>query len=186
MPIMMIQNFVLFQLGWFLCVMSGANLFHPLTGVVIVSLIVMIHLLRANDSSNESVLIVLAMIIGIVWDSSLMIAGLFQFSDDPLIVGLAPLWLIALWPLFATTLNVSLKWLKGRYWLAAGLGAIGGPLAYFAGQRLGAVTFSDTATAMLVIAAGWAVIMPALVALATRFDGFSDHRQGLGEDAAHS
>lgn len=181
---MMIQNFVLFQIGWLCCVMSGANQFHSLTGVVIVSIIVMIHLQRANDSISEIVLILFAMIIGTLWDSSLMRAGLFQFSSASLIGGLAPLWLIAMWALFATTLNVSLKWLKGRYWLAAILGATGGPLAYYAGQRLGAVAFSDTTLAMLAIAAGWAIIMPALVALTVRYDGFRNPGQELSKAEA--
>ena len=178
---MMIQNFVLFQIGWFCCVLSGANQFHPLTGVVIVSFIVLLHLQRANDSISESMLILFAMIIGTLWDSSLMMAGLFQFATDSVINGMAPLWLIAMWALFATTLNVSLKWLKGRYWLAAILGGIGGPLAYYAGHQLGAVTFSQTASAMLAIAAGWAIIMPALVALTVRYDGFGNTGQKLSE-----
>jgi hypothetical protein len=181
---MMIQNFVLFQIGWFCCVLSGANQFHPLTGVIIVSIIVMMHLQRANNSISEIMLILFAMIIGTLWDSSLMRAGLFQFSTTSLISGLAPLWLIAMWALFATTLNVSLKWLKGRYWLAAILGATGGPLAYYAGHQLGAVAFSDTTSALLATAAGWAIIMPALVALTVRYDGFRNSSQKLSKAEA--
>jgi NAD(P)-dependent dehydrogenase (short-subunit alcohol dehydrogenase family) len=35
--------------------------------------------------------------------------------------------------------NGSLSWLRGRYWLGAFLGALGGPVAYYSGHRLGAV-----------------------------------------------
>jgi len=81
-----------------------------------------------------------------------------------------------MWPLFATTLNVSMKWMKGKYLLASLFGAIGGPLAYLAGHRLGAVEFSSTLNAMFVIGIGWAVMMPLLVNLAERFNGYREPR----------
>jgi hypothetical protein len=45
-----------------------------------------------------------------------------------------------MWIAFATTLNVSMRWLRGRPELALLFGAVGGPLAFYAGERLGAVT----------------------------------------------
>ena len=48
-----------------------------------------------------------------------------------------------------------------------GLGAIGGPLAFYAGNRLGAVEFSDFGAAMLALAIGWGALMPLLVLLVT-------------------
>jgi hypothetical protein len=74
-----------------------------------------------------------------------------------------------MWALLATTLNVSMRWLHGRPWSAAAFGALGGPLAYWAGARLGAVEIPDVAAALTAQAIGWAVMMPALMALALRF-----------------
>jgi hypothetical protein len=167
-----ILNFVLFQAGWFACVLTGAGVLPPLTGVAAVSVIISIHLLRADNLSNELVLAIFALIIGVIWESSLLMTGLVNYTTGQHVAGLPPAWLIALWPLFATVLNVSLKWLKGRYWLAAAFGAVGGPLAFYAGHRLGAVTFDDTTIALLVLAAGWAALTPLLIAMATRFNGY--------------
>ncbi len=47
------------------------------------------------------------------------------------------------------------------------------PLAYYAGSRLGAVEFVNVGTALLVIGAGWVVLMPVLVSLAARLDGYA-------------
>jgi hypothetical protein len=78
-----------------------------------------------------------------------------------------------MWMLFATTLNVSLRWLR-RYPLAAiALGAIGGPLAYWAGARLGAMEFAAPVAATAALAFGWALLTPLLVWLAQRFDGYA-------------
>jgi len=81
--------------------------------------------------------------------------------------------------LFATTLNLSLAWLKRRVVLAAVLGAIGGPLAYAGGAELGALAFVHETTGLLAIGAGWALLTPLLVLLARRLDGFSPALAGM-------
>ena len=173
MPLL-IQNILLFQAGWFICVIGGANPGYTWLGFIVVVAIMLIHLGRAPGIRNEITLLLLAMFIGTLWDSSLISAGLLEFTNDKATSGLAPYWLIAMWGLFATTLNVSMKWLKKKYLLAAMFGAIGGPLSYYAGHRLGAVGFSETGAALLAVGAGWAVIMPALMVLAERFNGYAD------------
>ena len=72
----------------------------------------------------------------------------------------------------SSTLNVSLNWLKKQTLASVVLGAVGGPLAYLAGQRLGAVTIPQQTLGVLAQAGGWAVLTPLLVRLATHFNGF--------------
>ena len=79
--------------------------------------------------------------------------------------------MVALWAIFATTLNVSLRSLRPHRWLAALLGAIGGPVAYYAGARLGALEFGTPAPALAAIGIGWAILTPALLGTARRLDG---------------
>ena len=79
--------------------------------------------------------------------------------------------------LFGTTLNLSMGWLKGRFLLAAIFGAIGGPLSYIAGQKLGGIVLVDSSMALGALAVGWAVFMPILLIIAQRNDGFSDQLQ---------
>ena len=66
--------------------------------------------------------------------------------------------------IFATTLNVSMAWLAGRYRLAAALGALCGPVSYVAGARFGAIELPVHASMSLVgIAIVWACVMPSLL-----------------------
>jgi len=51
------------------------------------------------------------------------------------------------------------------------LGAVAGPAAFASGARLGAASFTDTATALIAIACAWALMFPALIWLSSRFDG---------------
>lgn len=168
----MLQNFILFQIGWFSCVIGGASSNYYLAGVVVVAAIIALHIIRADNMRHETMLIFITTVLGTAWDSSLMLAGLYSFANGVVFSGLIPFWMIAMWALFATTLNVSMKWMKNRYLLAAIFGAIGGPLAYYAGYRLGAVEFINTSAALLAVGVGWAVIMPLLMALTTRFNGY--------------
>ena len=169
---LMIQNFILFQAGWFSCVIGGANQGYAWFGVAAVIAIIGVHLARANDISNELMLIFITMVLGTAWDSALILAGLLSFDNGTFITGLPPYWLIAMWALFATTLNVSMNWLKHKYLIAAVIGAVGGPIAYYAGHRLGAVGFDETSATLLAVGAGWAVMMPVLMALAEVFNGY--------------
>ena len=174
---LMLQNFILFQIGWFSCVIGGASSTYYWSGVVVVAGIIAVHLFRAHNVRDEVVLILVTTALGAAWDSAVLTAGLYIFANGVVFAGVVPFWMIAMWALFATTLNVSMSWMKDRYLLAAVFGAVGGPVAYYAGHRLGAVEFSDTLTALTVIGAGWAVIMPLLVLLSTRLNGYRESRR---------
>jgi hypothetical membrane protein len=161
-----------FQVGWLCCVLAGAN-HHPWLGTLTALLIVACHVSHATSPRNELLLILSAGAIGAVWDSLLVYAGWLQYPSGTLIEGTAPHWIVAMWLLFATTLNVSLRWLKHRPLLAAALGAVAGPAAYFAGYKLGGVQIPEFTTAMTALALGWAVFMPFLMLLSKRLDGTS-------------
>jgi hypothetical protein len=166
-------NLVGFKLGWLACVVGGANGW-PLLGSAIALAIVLAHVATARAPGRELTLILIVGAIGAIWDSLLAGSGLLTYASGTLFAGTAPYWIVAMWLLFGTLLNKSLRWMHGRLVIAALFGAVGGPLAFYAGHRLGAVDFADTTGAMIALGVGWAVIMPLLVTLAQRFDGISD------------
>ncbi|QVL48214.1 MAG: DUF2878 domain-containing protein [Thiocapsa sp.] len=166
----LVVNLVAFQIAWFACVLGGAHGW-PWLGVGVTALVVALHLWMSDGPRREAMLLVLVGAIGAVWDGFLVRFGFLEYSSGMLLPWLAPVWIIAMWVAFATTLNVVLSWLKGRWTLAVVLGAIGGPLAFYGGHRLGAVAFPDTFVAMAVLAGGWSFLMPLSAWLAQRFDG---------------
>lgn len=166
-----LPNFILFQIGWFSCVLGGAA-GQPLTGVIIAGLIIFFHIHRAQQPWKEILLIFIAMTIGAVWDSLLVWMSWVDYPAGILIPNTAPYWIVVMWALFTTTLNISMRWLKGRYGLALLLGAVAGPLAYYGGVRLGAVDFISVNHAVIALAIGWAVFTPLLVAFSNKMDGY--------------
>lgn len=165
-------NFLLFQLGWFACVIGSAA-GQPLTGSIVAAAIISWHVYRAKNPAQELYLILIAILIGSLWDSLLVWQTWLSYPSGILMSNTAPYWIIVMWALFATTLNLSLDWLKRRLVLAFLLGAIAGPLAYYGGARLGAVYFVQPTYALLALMIGWAVFTPLLAVLSRRFNGYA-------------
>lgn len=164
-------NFILFQVAWFACVLGGARGL-PWIGPAVVAVVAAYHLSRVPNPKAEFSLLALAAGIGAAFDSALAATGWLSYPSGQWHPLLAPYWMVALWVAFATTLNVSLRWLKGRPLLGLALGAVGGPLAYLAGAQLGGVTFHEPVLALTALAFGWAIITPTLVLSATQLDGW--------------
>jgi hypothetical protein len=164
-------NFGAFQLAWFACVLGGAS-DRVLAGTLVVAAAIGLHLGLSIRPWREAVLVVVASAIGLFWDSLIVSLGLMSYPSGVVAAGLAPTWIVAMWALFATTLNSSLGWLRGRPLLAALMGGVGGPLAYLAGHRLGGVEMAEPLLALAAQGVGWAALMPLLTMIGARLNGF--------------
>jgi hypothetical protein len=156
---------VAFQAGWLATVLGAAKGLVWLGPLAVLAAIVA-HATLASRPGLELRLLLAAAAVGLAVENTLLTLGLVHYAGDPVWV---PLWMVALWPLFATTLNLTLAWLKPRLRLATVAGALAGPLAYAGGEALGAITLHGHA--LMVLALVWAAAFPALLALARRWDG---------------
>lgn len=154
-----VVNLLAFLLGWLACVLGGAQGW-PWLGVAAMGGVVALHLAATAAPKREGMLLLALGCVGAIWDGLLARLGFLEFPSGMLLPWLAPVWIIALWVGFATTLNVSLAWLQGRWYGALVLGAIGAPLAYWAGMRLGGVHLPDPVASLAVVAGGWSFLMP--------------------------
>ena len=171
----LIINFLLFQLGWFACVLGGAY-DQVVIGCLIAMSVVAYHLHQSREAIRELSLLIFALIIGLIYESLMVSLELAQYQHGQALPFIAPLWIILMWPLFATTLNLSMRWLKKLSpLLTAFIGALFAPLAYLAGERLGAVVYNDIILSMAVISMAWALLLPLLVNLSLKFDGYYNH-----------
>lgn len=170
--IRIMYNLAASEAGWLACVLGAANGM-PWIGPLAVLVIAAVHLRLSKRAGPEFRLMVSAVAIGLVADSLLVMSGLVSYPNGIWIEGLAPYWILAMWALFATTLNVSMRWLRNRNAAAMLFGAVGGPLAYLAGEKLGAITFVQPLFALVALSLIWAIAMPLLVRLSVRMDGMS-------------
>ena len=175
-------NVVGVNVGWFACVLGAARGAHWL-GPAVVGGLLALHLALNRPRRAELLLAVAGGAFGFAFDSLLIAGGFYEAERWVLPAPLTTVWLVALWVDFALVLNVALRWLQGRWVLAAALGFVGGPAAYYSGQRLGAVRLgSPVWRSLLVLGAAWAVALPLLLwaarALRRRIENLDLRRSG--------
>lgn len=166
--------FGLGQAGWFACVLSAAH-GHAWLGEIAVLLLLAAHLWRVAQPRQELNLIVTVALIGAVWETVMVHLGWLTYPDGAGPGGLAPLWLLALWGLFAAQFNTTYRWLKTRMFAAVLLGMVAGPLSFRSGAALGALRFAKPWPAAFALACGWGILLPVVVLLSRRWNGVERH-----------
>ena len=155
MPGKIIANALLFQIGWFACLLGGTSwwLLIPLAVLVV-------HFTWVSSWRDEGKLVITVMLAGAALDCFLLQMRVFQLPGEPELI---PLWWLLAWALFATMLNHCLAWARKRWWLAAGTGALAGTFAYWMGAQLTELRLGlGTSTTLLVVALAWACLLPLL------------------------
>lgn len=160
-------NYALYQAGWFACVL-GAAWDWPVTGFAVAMLLLAVHFVLAHDRAGEARLVLAAVLAGLAVESFQIAAGSYRILSGAIVAWLPPPWLLALWAQFATTFRFSMSHIMAHPRRAALFGAAGGPIAFWAGDRLGAVALLPPAWAgLLRMAVTWALAV-AWLALLTR------------------
>ncbi len=151
-------NFILFQSIWFILILAAAH--ESFYGLVIGFLLILVQYWHGKLMVPDLKLILTSTIIGFAHDTSLNYFKFIQYNID-FNTYYSPVWIIGLWISFALTINHSLVWLGNKKLLQMIFGLIGGPLAYIAGEKLGAIYMINTMT-LYVLALSWACITPLL------------------------
>ena len=173
-------NFVAYQAVWFAVVASAGHRRAAL-GMAAAALFAAAQLTLSRRRLSDVRLMAAAVCLGVVIDGTLGRCGWLRYaSPAPAFPPHgAPLWILCLWAAFALTLTRSLAWLMRRPWLAALLGAIGGPLAYASAARgFAAVELAPPAArGFSALALGWGAALGVLA--------YSARRVHTGPAAAH-
>ena len=161
-------NYSLYQIGWSACVLGGAS-HRPWTGLSIAVILVGVHLALSVERAVEVRLVVLATAVGAVVEMTQIAAGTYRFTSGTVTDALPPPWLLAMWAQFATTFRFSLRNVITRPVLALLFGAAGGPIAFLAGERIGAVTLlPPLGLGLLRLSISWALALVIFSAVVRR------------------
>jgi hypothetical protein len=161
-------NYTLYQIGWFACVLGAASQ-RPWTGCLIGMILVGVHVALSVERVLEVRLVVLATAVGAAVEMIQIAAGTYRFTSGTVNDALPPPWLLAMWAQFATTFRFSLRSVFTRPVLAVLFGAAGGPIAFLAGERLGAVTLlPPLAQSLLRLSISWAIALVVFSAVVLR------------------
>ena len=154
----LLLNIAIYQAIWFLCVLLG-NL-----GALLSLPLLALHFLFSGKRAADARMMAILVTLGLIIDGSLRVAGVLALSGWGWPI---PVWLATIWIGLATLPHHSLWWMRSRILVNILFGAIGGPLAYWGGTRLGAAAFPlSLEFSLLVLAVVWAVLWPLVMALA--------------------
>jgi len=169
-----IANALMFQLAWFVCVQGRSD-----WALVATLLALILHWRFAVTNPREWKLWLAVLLLGFCVDTALIAVGVLHFPHADL---MPPPWLLCIWIMFASTLLHSLAFLQRSLLLSACLGAVGGPLAYYAGTRFGTARLGGSEwIALVVLAACWSLIMPLLMLLAKYVESLHELHVDLDE-----
>lgn len=171
-------NLSLFKISWLAVVFAAAASLAEI-GTAVIALAVIVHLTRAARPTREFGLLAIAAVVGGLWETLLIQQGILQYPGFGS-AAYAPYWIVAMWILFATTLNLGMRWLRKNYFIASLFGAIGGPLSFAAGEKAGAVVIADGG--LWFVGIGWAMLLPLMSYVAARFDGYEPIVRGRQRD----
>jgi hypothetical protein len=152
-------NVGIYQLIWFLCVLLGDR------GGLIALPCLFLHLYLSPSRLADLQMMGLLLLAGTFIDGSLLIGGFFSFLAPAHPI---PFWLAVVWLALGTLPHHSLAWMQKRPIFAAVFGAFGGPLAYWAGVRLGAASFNlSLLSSLLILALIWGFLWPIVMAVSS-------------------
>lgn len=164
-------NFGIYQVIWFLCV------FLENLGALLAIPLLVVHFYFTPYRSQDGKMTAILLLVGIIIDGTLHALGYINYN---VLAYPIPFWLAVIWLALATLPHHSLSWLKGRYLLSAFFGFLGGPLAYWAGVRVGAASFNWPLPASLItLATIWAVLWPIVMYVAGKNLSRTDNVQSL-------
>lgn len=151
-----IINYIGFAAGWY-CLVKYGNIAIPFVTIYLLG-----HILYQKNKRVDLSTIVIVSCVGFVSDTILTSANIIQFNNTHYI---PPYWFIILWPLFSSMLNHCLKIFYKAHWiLNSMLGAVGGLLAYIAGENINS-SFSVNRNLIYIICITWAILFPLFIVL---------------------
>ena len=161
-------NFVLFQICWFGSVLGAANRIGWVGPFLVLMAIPPQIFWFTKEYKAEASFIVLCGLLGFCLETILIGFGVYvPVGKGNLPV--CPPWMVGLWVNFGMLVSLSLSWLKGKYLLAFILGGFAGPLAWWGGEKLGAlIVAAEFIKGYIPLGFVWAAVLPALIYLHSR------------------
>lgn len=176
-----LPNLFRYQLTWLATVLGAAHGKADL-GAFIGFLMIVLHFKKCHHLLAEYKTVFTTLLIGGLWEL-ILVKQHWVIYEGASPISLVPIWILILWTAFGTTLNGCLGWFKNHLGWSFLFGALGGPLAWYGGEALGALSVPNPLLGYVVIGGGWAVLMPLISYLARYFSlnsEFIDEEVGRG------
>ncbi len=168
-------NLILFKIVYGLS-LAGVSIGFPWMGAVGLLGFFIWHAKTSSHAKADFILVAIAVMMGTIVDTINIHAGVLVYEEAWPSANLAPFWIMVLWANLALIMNGALRWLQGKYLLAAAIGAFIGPFGYTLGVKLGTANYaSEKFDFVLVTGITWMIALPLLLCIAEKLR--RDHKK---------
>ena len=164
-----VRSVVGFKSVW-LCTVLGAAAGNVWLGPLALAAFAGVQVFFSANRRRELLVLASGLAMGLVMETVVVRADWVSYAPGWPDTVIAPAWILALWGAFSLMSIDGLAWLRGRWLLAAVLGATGAPFAYFSGMVLGAGSEAEVAF-YFTVGLFYAAATPLLVELGGALEG---------------
>lgn len=160
-------NSICYVVGWFWCMLWGIA-GHPIIAVQGAAFLIALQLYYTNaeDSSlfnRDALLVAISIPLGFLLEMFLIQTHVIRYGDSDF----PPIWIIAIYPLFALLVNHVFSFLKDYYIAAFFIAFLGIPSSYFWVNTHGDLTFGySSILTWIIIGNCWGVLLCLLLKIA--------------------
>ncbi|MDC6448335.1 DUF2878 domain-containing protein [Alphaproteobacteria bacterium] len=147
-----------YQLTWLMCILGEYFYSSFMPGIICGLFFLIISFLNSGNKKKFISIIFCISIIGYLFDSFLVYIKVYNFETS-LQFGLLPIWMLVLWPSFATLFDEVFVFLPKYKLIAMTLSGILGPLAYYSGSPLGLVSINQLTLFFILMVTFWTSLM---------------------------
>ena len=150
-------NYFGFSIVWICCIYSGAQGIMALALLPTIVFLYLHFMIVSHHLKEEMQLIFIAIVMGIVVDSSFSFFGVVSYNGKiTSFPHLSPIWIICMWAGFAAQINHAMNRLRGKYLLIGFYGLLA-PLAYMGAEKINAAAIADGNINYAIISISWAI-----------------------------
>ena len=147
-----------YQLTWLMCVFGEVLYQSFLPGLIAGVIFLFLVFVNSKNKKRFFYIIFLISIIGYLFDSAVVNLRIYEFNTS-LKIGLLPIWMLVLWPSFATLFDEVFVFLSKYKFLAVLLSAFLGPLTYYSGSPLGLISINFLFLFFVLMTIFWSILM---------------------------
>lgn len=147
-----------YQLTWFMCILGELFYNSFLPGIICGLTFLLISFYNTNNKIKYMIIIFLISIPGYLFDTTLVFLEIYSFETS-MNFGLLPIWMLVLWPSFATLFYEVFTFLSKYKLIAIILSGILGPLTYYSGSPLGIININQISLFFILMIFFWIILM---------------------------
>ena len=147
-----------YQLTWLMCVFGEIlyKSFYP--GLICGLIFLFLAFINAQNKRKFTFVVFSISIVGYLFDSTLVNFKIYNFESS-FYFGWLPIWMLVLWPSFATLFDEVFVFLSKYKLIAVLLSAVLGPLTYYSGSPLGLIDINQLFLFFVLMTTFWIFLM---------------------------